>query len=304
MTEREITLPVMEIERFAIHDGPGIRSVVFMQGCPLHCPWCANPESQTPGPKILYDKNKCVRCHTCLKNCPEHLITFDGHRMQFERNKCTGCRICQNYCPAKAINIIGKQYSISEIFDVLKRDRVYYEESNGGITFSGGEPFYQKENLIKMLVMAKKEYHFHTAIETCGATDYRWIEEGEPYIDCFLFDVKYVDPVKLSNIVRGDGERILANFRRLAESHGDKMTARVPCIPGYNYLEIRNIIDFIAESKVSRVNLLPYHTLGIGKYDNLDRSYELKGIPSMKASELNEICEYGRKLGLSITIGG
>lgn len=296
-------IKIMEIERFAIHDGPGIRSVIFLQGCPLSCPWCANPESQIQRPQIMYKSETCIGCQTCVCLCPENLITFEGDRCQFKRNKCIGCHKCEENCLTKSISIIGQTKTIEDIFSILERDREYYEVSGGGITFSGGEPFSHQEKLIKMLKLAKS-MKFHVCIETCGATDWKWIEKSIPYVDCYLFDVKHYDPNKLSEVVKSNGNKIMNNFLRLSSILPDKIIARVPVIPRYSLTYLNEIIDFISTTKVKNVHLLPYHTLGVSKYEQLDKDYSLIDEKMMLKDDLKIYKEYGISLGLSIQIGG
>lgn len=297
------TVPIIEIERFAIHDGPGIRTIVFFQGCPLSCPWCANPESQKIRKHIMYKKDSCVGCQTCVNICPKEVITYKDGRCLFERDKCIGCRLCENNCLTKSINITGERKTIDEILDIIDRDKDYYEVSGGGITFSGGEPFAQTDKLIEFMKKAKCK-GYHISIETCGATDWQWIEKSIPYVDCYLFDVKHYNAEKLSEIVKGNGYKMLENFKTLSNLVPEKMIARVPVIPNYNFEVLNNILDFIADTNVSSVHLLPYHNLGTGKYEQLDQEYLLTDTPMMKKEELIPYKEYGISKGLQVQIGG
>lgn len=294
---------LMEIERFAIHDGPGIRSVVFLQGCPLSCPWCANPESQKQKSQIMYKSETCAGCRTCEILCPVHLISYDGERCQFNRNACIGCRKCEDHCLTKSIKIIGEKKSINEIFSILKRDKEYYDVSGGGVTFSGGEPFFHGQKFIELLKKSKKE-KYHVCVETCGATDWEWIEKSLSYVDCYLFDVKHFEPKRLSQIVKGDGNKMIDNFKRLTHIVPNKIIARVPVIPGYSFEVLEHILELIASTEVSSVHLLPYHTLGIGKYEQLDKEYSLKNKKMLKKDDLIKYKEYGESLGLNVQIGG
>lgn len=268
---------VFDIERFAIHDGPGIRTTVFFQGCGLRCPWCANPESQEYGkPQLLYREDKCLRCRKCERNCRQAAIEFNGKQMVFNRDRCSSCRICSDGCPADAIQFLGERKSTEEIMNVIKRDAIYYKASGGGVTFSGGECLLQAD-VLKRLLKECRKLQLQTAVETAGDVPPGWLLEIEPWTDLFLYDVKLADPDRLSEVTGGCGQRMLGNFAILCEKVPEKVIARIPVIPGFNYSErqLMGIFEFIHESGGKKVNLLPYHTLGTGKYAQLGRTYSI-----------------------------
>lgn len=292
---------IMEVERFSIHDGPGIRSTVFMQGCPMHCPWCANPESQKIGPYILYMEEKCVRCRSCEMNCPVHAIELKDNRMVFDRDKCIHCNKCSNTsCLNEALKVLGTQKTTKEVIDIVLRDKVYYEQSNGGVTFSGGECFIQFEALKEMILMCK-ENGLSVAVETAGDVEWEKIEELIPYIDCFLFDVKHFDTKTIKDVTGGNGSRIFENLKKLASICPEKIIARTPVIPGFNYSDeiISKIFEMIKESGIKTVNLLPYHTLGVDKYIQMDKEYTLP-IKSLTKKELEKFKSLGEKYCLEV----
>lgn len=290
---------IMEIERFAIHDGPGIRSTVFFQGCPLRCPWCANPESQEIGSHLMYQEQKCVHCLRCMNTCPAEAISFEKDKLYFQREKCLLCNACAKVCPNGAIHFIGTQMTTDKIFETLKKDEAYYLESSGGITFSGGEPFFQFAALKELLEMCHGKYH--TAIETTGDTEWNHIEDVLPLTDLFLFDVKHYDAEWIANITKGNGKRIQENFRKLSQIASHKIVARVPVIPGYNYEAetLKCIFCFVRENNVKHVNLLPYHTLGADKYRQLGRQYELNA-HMLSKKDLAPYRELGKTYGLEV----
>ena len=296
---------IMEVEKFAIHDGPGIRSVVFLQGCPLRCPWCANPESQEIKSQLMYKEKTCIKCGKCVVNCPQKAISIVDGKLQFDREKCIKCETCAINCPVSAIHFIGKSVEIEEIMQEVLKDKPFYIESQGGVTISGGEPFVQFAVLKELLVRLKEE-GISTAVETTGDTDWEKIEECLPYIDLFLFDVKHSQASEIKRVTKGNGERILYNLKKLASVAANKIIIRTPVIPEFNYdsKTIKEIIDLGAKYQVSEVHLLPYHTLGSSKYEQLDREYTLQGIKMLSKDYLKDFVEYGKSLGVNIQAGG
>ena len=294
---------IMEVERFAIHDGPGIRSTVFMQGCPLRCPWCANPESQSRGKQLLYQAGKCIRCLGCVQVCPKGAITVWEGRPEFNRDRCVGCESCRRVCPAGAISYIGSKMTTEAIFQILSRDEAYYRESGGGVTFSGGEPFVQFQALYELLLLCH-EKGYHTAIETTGDTPFENMEAALPLTDLFLFDVKHWDRGWIGRVTGGNGERIQENFRRLSLLAAEKITARIPVIPGYNDSEedLRKMFAWISSCGVKRADLLPYHTLGVDKYSQLGRKYSLASAKMLSKKELAGYKSVGQEYGLLVEI--
>ena len=293
------TASIMEIERFAIHDGPGIRTTVFLQGCPLRCPWCANPESQIIGAHLMYQEQKCVHCLRCLNSCPIQAISFNEEKLLFNRNKCVSCKTCEKNCLNSAIKFIGKKITTDEIFRIIEKDETYYQESNGGVTFSGGEPFVQFETLKQLLEMCHERYH--TAIETTGDTEWEHIEEVLPKVDLFLLDVKHYDPEWIIKVTKGNGYRIQSNLKKLASIVSNKIIARVPVIPQYNYEQktLEKMLDMIKENNIKKVNLLPYHTLGVDKYTQLGRDYSLSS-KMLTKKDLEPYRIYGQSIGLEV----
>lgn len=298
-------LRVMEIERFAVHDGTGIRTVVFLQGCPLFCPWCANPESHVIKKILMYSENKCVRCETCLRNCPKGNIKFINNRMVFDRSTCGECEICGELCPSRAISFAGRNKSVDEIMKEVMKDKDYYDDSNGGITISGGEPFVQYEGFLELLKDSKSN-GLNTAVETTGNVDFEKVVEAEPYIDLFLFDIKHTDKDKLLEVTGGDLDKILNNLEYIASKNPNKIIIRVPIIPIFNYDDktINEIIDLACKHKIKEIHLLPFHTLGKNKYDQIDKEYKLTDMKMLNKNELKKYLEVGKRKGVNIKIGG
>lgn len=303
MKEKEIS--IIEIERFAIHDGPGIRTVVFLQGCPLRCTWCANPESQVIKPQLMHMKNKCVGCGACVNACQHGCITMSDRYSEFDRKKCTVCKECAKACPHNAIKFVGNLTTVSEIMKTVLRDRDYYKISGGGITFSGGEAFVQFDGLMELLIISKKE-NLHTTVETCGQVNPEKIKRAFNLIDLFLFDIKHVNKDLLKKETKGELDLILTNLQYIARQDPNKIILRIPVIPGYNNNKktIRNVFDLAKEYKIEQIHLLPYHTLGKDKYEQLGVKYSYPYENILSKKELISFKEMGEKDGLKVQIGG
>ena len=331
----QMLLPVFNIERFAIHDGPGIRTTVFLQGCPLRCAWCANPESQTIGPKLFHLGAKCVGCGACVRACPHkaisisetageddcdggneqvqtaegiqsHLKKQDGHRgvgIIVNREKCVGCGACTRVCPAAAMQISGKWMGEEEIYEEVMKDEDYYRSSNGGVTFSGGEALLHYDKL-EALIKKLKQKGISVAVETCGQVARETFQKAIEEIDFFLFDMKTMDREMMERYVGGDRELICDNLSYLAERHPEKVVVRIPVIPGINFdvYEMRRIFSFVKNCKIQKVELLPYHTLGLTKYEQLGREYPFKERKALQKEDLKAFKMMGQSMGLHVKI--
>jgi len=299
------TIHVMEIERFAIHDGPGIRTTVFLQGCPLRCPWCSNPESQEIKKQLMHFSRKCIGCGKCKEVCDQFAVDFRGDKPIFDRNKCTGCGICVENCLSNALAISGEEMTAEQIMQLILQDKDYYEKSNGGVTFSGGEPFVQYDNLLELLRLCKQN-GIHTAVETTGDVSPEKFKEAVKLIDLFLFDLKHMDEKKLSDVTGGNYKFIFDNLNYLASHCPEKVTLRMPVIPTFNYddVSINYVFEIALENKFIGVDLMPYHTLGSDKYERLGRSCSFPIEKMLKKEDLQKHKERGEKLGIRVSIGG
>ncbi|MDK2822019.1 MAG: pyruvate formate lyase activating enzyme [Clostridia bacterium] len=294
---------VFNIQYYSIHDGSGIRTLVFLKGCPLRCEWCSNPESQSLKPEVIVLVNRCIGCGNCIKICSEQAIvnTIEGNIIN--RNKCIACGKCTEVCNAGALQIKGKFYTVDDLLEQVMEDAIFYEYSGGGITLSGGEPFFQADFTYSLLRTCK-ESRLNTAVETCGFVPYETIERCLPYLDSILYDIKHLDTDIHKQFTGADNLIILENVRKLAKTDVN-LIIRVPVIPGINDSN-NNLIrtaEFVKELGLKELYLLPYHSLGVRKYSQLGRKYKLNINPPT-VERINEIKEILIDSKLNIYIGG
>ena len=286
MTEQEFTGKTYDIQGFSVQDGPGIRTTVFLKGCPLRCPWCHSPESQEFSTELNWLEIKCLGlelCWHCLNACPNGAITPGRYRETdsedriqlpaVERSLCDNCGKCVDACKAKALYLCGTDYSVAEIMERLSGDIPFFENSGGGVTISGGECLCQPQ-FTQELLKGCRERGIHTAVDTSGCVDFRHIEAILPYTDLFLYDLKCMDSTLHKRVIGVSNELILENARKTAAA-GGKLQIRIPVIPLFNESveSFQKFGDFCLElgTSVERIQLLPYHPLGVAKYARLQR---------------------------------
>ena len=298
---------IFNIQRYSTHDGPGIRTVVFLKGCSLGCRWCQNPESRTRSEDLLYDPRLCLAgCELCQQAAPAVITRpLDGliiHRQHVNDSHIAALRDC---CPTTALTVCGEEKSVEEIMATVLRDKPFYDRSGGGITLSGGEPF-MNPDLARALFEASHQAGIHTAVETCLHVPWKYIEPALPFVDLFLADLKHVDEAVFRQWTDGSARRVLDNLQRLAQA-GKNMIIRVPLIQGFNASEadITAITDFAADRlRVSEIHFLPYHTLGMNKYQLLSQPYTAPDKP-LDAPELLAFAQdYARSKGLTAILRG
>lgn len=289
-------ISVSNIQRFATHDGPGIRTTVFLKGCYLHCPWCANPETWTAEPVLMHNSKKCVGCRCCEKACVNHAIEWHDNQFHWHKDLCQNCHKCIEACMFDALSMNGTLMKEEDVIAEAMKDYDYYEESNGGITFSGGEPFYQFDGLMRLLKLAKGK-GLHTAVETTGNYPLKQLKEAEKYIDLFLYDVKNTDHDKLHQVTGGNPDEIFSNLSYLSQKRGKDVIVRVPVIPGFNEDKLEDIIACAKSLHVNSVNLLPYHNLGKEKWHQLGRNYIYDDLKIMNKEELSAYASDFVKIG-------
>lgn len=288
---------IFNVQKYNMYDGPGVRTIVFFKGCPLRCKWCSNPESIRPVYQILYKSNLCVNCGACARVCPAGLHTLNNGVHEVKRNNdCTGCRRCRAACPQAALEIAGEQKSLSELLEIIREDAMFYEMSGGGVTLGGGECTMQAE-AAKNLLMACKQEGIHTAIETCGYTKTDQLLELAEYVDLFLFDIKHMNPERHNELTGVSNDLILHNLTELLK-HRHQVTIRMPMLKNMNdsQEEISQVIEFLMPYKdypnFKGIDLLPYHKLGVNKYNQLGQEYPIEGDPSLAEAEIDQIEEW------------
>lgn len=304
----ELTGLVTDFQRFSIHDGPGIRTIVFLKGCPLHCTWCANPETVSPRPEIMLIPNNCIGCGRCMEECPHDRIRDSAGRVcavDCERSSLSACGKCEEVCYANAINISGRYLTVAEVMDEVMRDREFYERTGGGVTFSGGEPFAQPR-FFKELARWAKERKLHTAVETCGHVHWDILSSILGYMDMVLYDLKHMDPERHLQGTGVHNRLILENLKRI-DSSGIPIRARLPLVPEFNDSEdnIRATSAFIAGlSHVEALDILPYHRMGEPKWAQLGLPYRLHGVEPHTGNRVFELAAIAREYGIEVTVGG
>lgn len=308
MTEASDTRGVVfNVQHYSIHDGPGIRTTVFLKGCPLRCLWCQNPESQSARPELFFNVEKCQGCGTCVAACPEQAITLHDGRSWTDRARCTGAGKCAEVCPNEARNLMGRYATVEEVFKDVNSDAIFYRRSGGGVTLSGGDPVAQPRFATALLRMCK-EAGLHTTIDTCGHARWDVLQPVLQYTDLVLLDFKHMDADEHRKLTGVSNEQILENARRIHHEMHIPLLARIPVIPGCNDSDenMAAAADFVANEldRSIRVHVLPYHRLGETKYERLEKNG--RGFTTEPPSEarMAEVQQIFTARGLTVVVGG
>lgn len=299
-----LTGKVFEIQQYCINDGPGIRTNVFLKGCPIRCPWCCNPESQSYKEEMGFYSRKCIGCGMCEKNCSQQNIALENPARIKNRVSCQECedRSCLKYCPSEALKLYGEDMTVDEVMAEVRKDIPFYERSGGGVTASGGEALMQHEFVRELFVRCKEE-NITTAIETCGCVPWEAYANVLDVTDYFLCDIKHVDKEKFKSVTGGNLELILSNFEKLLKN-GKNVEVRIPLIPDFNSDEetFRQICLYLKEQQVSHVTVLPFHKLGLEKYKSLNRKYPYGEKETLSKETLDKIQKIAGECGMECSL--
>ncbi|MHA1783487.1 MAG: glycyl-radical enzyme activating protein [Promethearchaeota archaeon] len=284
---------IFEIQKMSTEDGPGIRTTVFFKQCPLRCAWCHNPESISKEKQLEWFEHKCIGCFTCLEVCKQGALSFTEEGLRIDREKCISCGTCVNECPSTALHMFGEYWTLDDLFHEINKDLVYYEQSNGGITVSGGEPTIQWE-FVEAFLKKCKENGISTALDTCGYANKKIYERLLPHVDLILYDLKEIDSKKHQDFTGVPNDLILDNARWIARymrENGKKMWIRTPLIPKYTATveNIKGIGEFIVkelDNIPERWDILAFNNLCISKYERLDMNWALKDEPLLTEEEI------------------
>lgn len=299
---------ITDIQKYSIHDGAGIRTTVFFKGCPLSCIWCHNPETQSFSRQLLFDGEKCTGCGSCVQACPSEAITLSGKIAVTDESKCAHCGVCLDYCLQNIREIAGKYYTIEVLIEEIEKDKVFYEQSGGGVTFSGGEVLAQDMDYMEELFSRLYGKGYRINLDTSGYAPFHHIKRLLPYVDTFLYDVKIMDPDLHKRYTGVDNHLILDNLKKLSEENA-AIWIRIPVIGGVNNTisNMEGIAEFLKAEKISirQIHLLPYHNTGSGKYKRLNWEYMGKAYKAPTPDELNDYVTVFQQYGFNHTkIGG
>jgi pyruvate formate lyase activating enzyme len=307
MDAEDVSGAIFNIQHYSIHDGPGIRTTVFLKGCPLKCFWCQNPESQDLKPVIFFNAEKCRGCGMCVEVCPAEAIRISHNISVTNRKRCKGHGKCAEVCPNEARSLMGRYMTATEVFEDVNGDAIFYQNSGGGVTLSGGDPVAQPDFSIGILKLCRNA-GIHTAIETCGFAKWDILMGILEYTDLVLYDIKHMDPVKHKEYTGVSNELILDNAKKIKKDMGLPMLIRLPIMPGYNDSRenMKMTAQFIANGlgTVEKVHLLPYHRLGETKYERMEALNKSIPITPPSDDHMENFKELFESFGLPTALGG
>ncbi|MEL7564557.1 MAG: glycyl-radical enzyme activating protein [Dehalobacterium sp.] len=295
---KEIFGRISNIQRYCVHDGPGIRDVIFMKGCPLKCIWCSNPETQSLDPQIAYNPNKCILCGKCIQVCSSGALSLGENKINLNRQKCISCYKCVESCCSKALHIFGSDMAVDEVFRKIQSQSSSWR-ANGGVTVSGGEPLLQAD-FVAALLKRCRSVGIHTAIETTGFAPWKMLNQVAQWCNLIYYDVKMMNNQKHKRYTGVDNTVILHNLKKLSEHFPEiELIVRTPVIPGINdeKKDIEDIVKFLQTlSSLQDYELLPYHGYGSSKYKQLDMEYKLEGINSLAREPVSKLNQQMREM--------
>lgn len=295
---------IFSIQKFCVHDGPGIRTTIFFKGCPLACPWCHNPESQCYEKEILINPDLCTLCGRCQDVCPSGATEIVEDKLSYNQEKCSGCGKCEEYCFHSARQLAGKQYTLERLVLEIEKDRPFYEQSGGGVTFSGGEVMMQID-FVEKLAKRCKDKGISVAIDTCGYVPRDSFKRIISYVDLFLYDIKLMNN-ELHRQYMGTGNELILDNLKFLSDKGAKINLRIPLIGGVNTDDdhILSILKMIKSLSIDSINLLPYHAIAKDKYRKLNKSYDEHRFCIPSDTRLTEIKDMFLSLNDKVQIGG
>jgi pyruvate formate lyase activating enzyme len=303
---------IFNIQKYSIHDGPGVRTIVFFKGCPLRCRWCSNPEGISSKYQVMTLEDRCISCGKCVEACPQgvhslQLLSDGSVKHQVNRESiCIGCGQCEANCSQEAVRIAGREVTVKEVMDVIMQDSAFYWSSGGGVTLGGGEVTRQPDFAVAILKECKKQ-GIHTVIETCGYTEWNVMKELAKYVDLFLYDLKHIDSEEHRRLTGVNNERILKNMIGLFQI-GANVTVRMPLITNMNDSRevLEKAIKFVEivskDGNLQGIEILPYHKLGVSKYKQLGLKYSINEDFGYNRKQLEEIEEFLKKFNLPIRV--
>lgn len=298
------TALIFNIQHFCLHDGPGIRTTVFFNGCPLTCPWCCNPESIPLNPVLMFDIKACVLCGRCKDICPESAIKISNRQWEVDTGLCSGCGTCADICMAEALEISGKRYRIDQVAEEVEKDKAFYEKSGGGVTLSGGEVLMQLD-FIESLSDRLHSRGITIACETTASGSLGEFGRLLNAADYFMIDIKHYDAEKLQRVCGADAFRIGENIA-LAVQSGKTVIGRIPVIPGFNHsiVDMEKFADYAESLALTEIHLLPFHQLGESKYTQMGKQYEMNQAGGVSKQDLTDYARYLKYRGFRVQIGG
>lgn len=297
---------IFDVKRYSINDGPGIRVTIFFKGCLLHCAWCHNPESISPHPQKMYSPDKCIGCNSCLESCPENACKLTPEGIATDQELCTLCGICADVCPTKATEMSGKLSAVDDLIEIIEKERVFFDQSGGGVTISGGEPLMQADFLIALLDELGAR-SIHRTVDTAGLSKTETLLDVAKRTDLFLYDLKMMDSTRHKKWTNVGNDVILENLKILAET-GANITIRIPLIKGVNDDDenLQQTAAFVASlaGKKKNVDILPYHNIMANKYQKLGLVFYGENMAEPSFNDQAQIIGHFEAFGIKATIGG